>query len=213
MKRFILLTFGFLGWAFYEMSGGSDFEAPSDRMARLNPAPAVAVTEVAEVTDTMTIATAEASTDVVDTDPPLSDSVTRVSLNLTSVRSAAELAVEPDTTELVITNVDPESGVAVNTDTSLSSADTPAIIPSLITPDDSGTTIFTTLSSSGDIRTVSGNRVNVRGGPSTDFGVVSRLVRGDAVEVIEDNGNGWVLMRPVDGGTEGWMADFLLTSG
>ncbi|HBR36000.1 MAG TPA: SH3 domain-containing protein, partial [Sulfitobacter pontiacus] len=23
MKRFILLTFGFLGWAFYEMSGGA----------------------------------------------------------------------------------------------------------------------------------------------------------------------------------------------
>ena len=33
MKRFILLTFGFLGWAFYEMSGGADFQPASVRMA------------------------------------------------------------------------------------------------------------------------------------------------------------------------------------
>ena len=33
MKRFILLTFGFLGWAFYEMSGGADFQPASARMA------------------------------------------------------------------------------------------------------------------------------------------------------------------------------------
>ena len=46
MKRFVLLSFGFLGWAFYEMSGGADFESASDRVARLNPAPAVTVTAV-----------------------------------------------------------------------------------------------------------------------------------------------------------------------
>jgi uncharacterized protein YgiM (DUF1202 family) len=62
-----------------------------------------------------------------------------------------------------------------------------------------------------DIRTVSGNRVNVRGGPSTNFSVVSKLIRGDAVEILEDNGNGWVKMRSVLTGEEGWMADFLLS--
>ena len=69
------------------------------------------------------------------------------------------------------------------------------------------------LGASLDIRVVSGNRVNVRGGPGTGFDVVNRLVRGEEVEIIEDNGDGWVKMRPVSGGKEGWMADFLLASG
>ncbi|MGB3244027.1 MAG: SH3 domain-containing protein [Sulfitobacter sp.] len=210
MTRFILLTFGFLGWAFYEMSGGSDFESQSARMARLNPAPVVTVTPVK---DTAEVVTADATTDVVDTDPPLSGSVTRVSLNLTSVKGAAAAAEQAQTAALTKANIDPESGVAVNTDTITSSADTPAIIPSLIAPNDNGTSTTTNTPAISDIRIVSGNRVNVRGGPGTDFSVVSRLARGDSVEILEDNGDGWVLMRPVDGGSEGWMADFLLTSG
>lgn len=201
MKRFILLSFGFLGWAFYEMSGGDEFESASDREARLNPAPAVVVTEVAEAEPEAPSEVLEASNEVVDTDPPAQDDVTRVALSLT--------AVDEDTT--AVANVDPVTGVAVNTDTSVaSSADTPAIIPSLIAPGDTGAA---TTQAALDVRKVSGNRVNVRGGPGTDFGIVSRLVRGETVEILQDNGNGWVRMRPVDGGAEGWMADFLLTSG
>ena len=94
------------------------------------------------------------------------------------------------------------------------SADTPAIIPSLIVPTTETTQVTVTSTASfDDIRTVSGNRVNVRGGPGTDFGIVTRLVRGDEVEILEDNGDGWVRLRLLGGGTEGWMADFLLTDG
>jgi hypothetical protein len=210
MKRFILLTFGFMGWAFYEMSGGDEFESATDRIARLNPAPEVTV---AEVDEAPVVVTSEASSDVVDTDPPSTDDVTRVSLNLTTVQEAAEEATEAAALQVATANIDTETGLAVNTDTTTSSADTPAIIPSLIAPNDSGEIGLTQAFAGNDVRTVSGNRVNVRGGPGTDYNVVSRLVRGDAVEIIEDNGNGWVLMRPMDGGTQGWMADFLLTSG
>lgn len=205
MKRFILLSFGFLGWAFYEMSGGSDFESASDREARLNPAPEVVVTEVAE---TQAVAAAERTTpEVIDTDPPQQD-VTRVALNLTTLDDAQEVQ---ETQDNQIANIDPETGVAENADI-LSSADTPAIIPSLIVGNDTQPQAELA-SAPADLRQVSGNRVNVRGGPGTDFGIVSRLVRGDEVEILQDNGNGWVRMRPVGGGTEGWMADFLLTSG
>ena len=65
----------------------------------------------------------------------------------------------------------------------------------------------------GDVRIVSGTRVNVRGGPGTNFDVVSQVIEGDAVEVLDDNGDGWVRMRSVDGGPEGWIADFLLVNG
>ena len=42
---------------------------------------------------------------------------------------------------------------------------------------------------------------------------VGKLGKGDAVEVIEDNGAGWVRFRSVDGSESGWMADFLLSNG
>ena len=206
MKRFILLSFGFLGWAFYEMSGGSDFESRSDQMARLNPKPAV---QMAETAEPEVIKTA-----FVDTDPPLNDAdndVTRIALNLTTLQDVlGETDVaEPET--MVASNINPDSGVPQNVGTVTSSMDTPAIIPSLIAPND-GITIAL-IQAQGDIRKVSGNRVNVRGGPGTDFGVVTKLGRGSEVRVVLDNGDGWVKMQPLDGSPEGWMADFLLTGG
>ncbi len=207
MKKFILLTFGFLSWAFYEMSGGADFEPVSQRVALAEP-----------VTETQTPATAPtvvaAKKPVIDTDPPLNDTVTRVSLNLTTLK---EVLDEPAPEEALAetTSVDDVIGVPVNVDASLSSANTPAIIPSLIVPNDTGLAAqpASLTSAQGDVRTVTGNTVNVRGGPGTDYEVVTKLNRGDAVEVLVDNGDGWVMMRPLDGGTEGWMADFLLVGG
>ncbi|WP_241434476.1 SH3 domain-containing protein [Sulfitobacter noctilucae] len=195
----MLLSFGFLGWAFYEMSGGSDFDAGAIREARLaaieaekpqKPAPAPAPVIVADAPKVF-----------VDTDPPQTGDVTRVALNLTELESA------------VTADAQEQQAVPQNVATVTSSADTPAIIPSLIDPNDgvtSGHSIPT--SAAGDIRTVTGNRVNVRGGPGTDFGIVARLVRGDAVKILQDDGNGWVRLEPIDGGPGGWMADFLLES-
>ena len=64
-----------------------------------------------------------------------------------------------------------------------------------------------------DIRAVTSNRVNVRGGPGTNFDIVGKLVRGAEVEILSDAGTGWVEMRSLDGQTIGWMADFLLSDG
>ncbi|MGC1494518.1 MAG: SH3 domain-containing protein [Sulfitobacter sp.] len=213
MKRFILLSFGFLGWAFYEMSGGADFEPASVRMAHLIP---VTETELVAADDSATetpqeVVVAAATPTFVDTDPPLNNDVTRVSLNLTTLE---DVLAEADPTDTVAEEIG--TGVPVNVGVTLASVDTPAIIPSLIAPNDTGVadqgaSLITSAIS--DLRTVSANRVNVRGGPGTDFGVVTKLVRGSEVEVIQDNGDGWVKMRPVDGGPEGWMADFLLAGG
>jgi hypothetical protein len=186
MKTFILLTFGFLGFAFYEMSGGSDFEPASSRIAEAQPEDTQA-SETTEMAPSEEIVTTTASITKIDSTP----SVTRVALNLTNVSDAADQATQDETTTADLT-------------------ETPQIIlPSLITTTQS----IDTADSNDDIRTVSGNRVNVRGGPSTNYGIVNKLTRGEAVQVLEDNGDGWVRMQPVDGGESGWMADFLLTSG
>ena len=191
MKTFILLTFGFLGVSFYEMSGGSDFQPASVRIAEAQPEEVQPVQAAAPTSEAnaQTAAISTASITKISGTP----SVTRVALNLTNVNDAvaAQTQQEPQ----------PKATVIDSTETRQ------IILPSLIA------TTNTATDRNSDIRTVSGNRVNVRGGPSTNYGIVSKLTRGEAVKILEDNGNGWVRMKPVDGGESGWMADFLLTSG
>lgn len=53
---------------------------------------------------------------------------------------------------------------------------------------------------------VTGTRVNMRAGPSTDNSVVDSLVRGTIVEVLGEEVNGWVELRDVATGVTGFMA-------
>ncbi|OUD09443.1 hypothetical protein BVC71_06205 [Marivivens niveibacter] len=57
-----------------------------------------------------------------------------------------------------------------------------------------------------ELATVSGNAVNMRLGPSTQYGVVSTLGRGTEVEVLETASNGWARLRVVENGQVGWMS-------
>jgi uncharacterized protein YgiM (DUF1202 family) len=58
----------------------------------------------------------------------------------------------------------------------------------------------------GAIALVDARSVNVRSGPGTDFDVLSRLTRGEAVTVIGDAGNGWSLIRMEGDGLEGYVS-------
>ncbi len=53
---------------------------------------------------------------------------------------------------------------------------------------------------------VTGQRVNVRQGPSTDFIVMGSVVYGEAAEVIADSGGEWVKIRIEGDGVEGFIA-------
>ncbi|THH35024.1 SH3 domain-containing protein [Aliishimia ponticola] len=190
MVRFILLSFAFLGWAFYEMSGGAEFEPRSARMGADAP---VALMAAHRGGDGQAV--------------PLQESVevTRVSLNLTSVddvMSGKTRKAKPTPVEAIAAAAEAKDELPR------------IVIPSLVekTRAASAATI-TAAAQSADIRNITGNRVNVRGGPGTDFGVVTKMVRGDEVEVLEDNGSGWIRMRSIDTGSVGWVADFLLSEG
>lgn len=63
-----------------------------------------------------------------------------------------------------------------------------------------------------DLRFVDGDRVNVRGGPGTDYAVVGQLIRNDMIEVLKDEGNGWLHLRDTVTGDEGWVAEWLVTA-
>tara|TARA_R100000935_G_scaffold6949_2_gene15028 strand:- start:1709 stop:2329 length:621 start_codon:yes stop_codon:yes gene_type:complete len=206
MKRFIFLTFGFLGWAFFEMSGGVDFQPASARMTANADEPSRAIQKVAadepkNVVEPAVISRAVASASIAPTPAAFvpgpsagnAAEVQNVSVTLTSLRSL-------------------NGNVATSDNANSNANNAPIVIPSLIAPNDAETTLVE-VGSEGVIRSVSGSRVNVRGGPGTDYQVVAKLGRGDSVEVIQDNGDGWVKMRSLGGGQEGWMADFLLSNG
>lgn len=61
-----------------------------------------------------------------------------------------------------------------------------------------------------DIRSVSADSANVRGGPSTGHAVVGRITRGEEVEVMETDPSGWLRIRIQGDGIEGWVAGRLL---
>ncbi|WP_147110837.1 SH3 domain-containing protein [Tateyamaria sp. syn59] len=204
MWRFIIVTFGFLAFAFYEMSGGADFDPEATRMARIEMPVAVEPEKLERVV--------EAETEL---QPPLPESVTRVSLNLNSVNDVLRPQRNVPTTPARQLPAAEEPEVA---DVALSEEEPTVILPSLIVD----TAVITPVDFNApraaedtvqNVREVTARSVNVRGGPGTDFSVVNRLTRGDAVEILQDPGNGWVKLRPVGGGTVGWMADFLLSEG
>ncbi|MCL3882131.1 SH3 domain-containing protein [Marivita sp. GX14005] len=63
-----------------------------------------------------------------------------------------------------------------------------------------------------DLRFVDGDRVNMRAGPGTDFAVIGQLQRNDMIEVIDDEGDGWLHIRASASGEDGWMADWLVSA-
>lgn len=197
--RVILIAFAFMGWAFYQLSGGADFDPAEVRNARIDHP---------EKVETVVLAQSA----------PNTEEVTRVSLDLASledVLTPAQRGIVGQRTAARQVSQEITDVQAV--------AETTLILPSLIenavpaeatvTPVDFSGTAQTSVAAAGNVRRVTGNRVNVRGGPGTSFNVVNRLVRGDSVEILEDPGNGWVMLRPIEGGPVGWMADFLLSEG
>ena len=64
-----------------------------------------------------------------------------------------------------------------------------------------------------DLREVTGKRVNMRAGPSTDYDVLDTLTFGTQAEVIEVTADGWARVRVIDTNQIGWMAERLLSDG
>lgn len=186
MWRFILLTFAFLGWAFYEMSGGAEFE-PVEK-AEIAPEPKVE-----------TVALAAAPTPKA---PEPKTVEPKFEVTLASLKQP-----EPKPTPAGKPRVDVEKVRAVAAPgTSMwekTSADPSAEDLAKLTKE---------LEIQKDVRQVTGNRVNMRQGPGKKYNVVARLTRGQEVEILQDPGNGWVKLKVIETNRIGWMAEFLLTA-
>lgn len=202
MWRFILLSFVFLGWSFYELSGGADYrpsansiqarvlldnQRPQARPMRVN------VIEVAEASLGQTDAATEKA-----------------------ITSLQDLAVRMDAPKVLVAAVAEETpapvDVAVEVNVPSVSVDFAAVAQTARLWDQSGFSEAPKTPSVAvtDLRRVAGTSVNLRSGPGTQFGRLTSLSQGTEVIVLPDRVGGWVKVRLAESGDVGWMTDRLL---
>lgn len=220
MSRLVLVSFAFLGWSFYELSGGKDFtppEAPADNSNQIAAAPAVTETpSTSKFRQSAKVRAASlVATQVLQEAPPARpapDPTHRQAVALEQIASAgAQLQISeqafatPTSAPSAQVNViqgglaaitaqfDQNSGTRLQ-NAALAGAGTPAANPDSFL----------------DIREIRASRVNMRQGPGTIYPVLARLLAGDEVIVIDDNGTGWLQLRTKDGNRIGWVAASLV---
>lgn len=214
MSRFVMVSFIFMGWTFYELSGGSDF-VPPDR-----PEP-VAVAKVKPTIDRQITAASLVT-------KPLIQAMQEPVLQPNNNKIATALLDEPDTNSSISSDValaqistigdSFEFGVRVNAVASndstlqlaslsngLGSLAQGVEIPAVVTtPSDQPASTI-------DMRYVTASRVNMRGGPGTIYPVLTQLLHNTPVEVLADSGTGWLHLQVGDDTQTGWIAASLIS--
>ena len=234
MWRFIVVTFAFLGWSFYVLSGGSDY-APGENsfQARTIEGDAKpAEVQVVELEQDSQSAAATTTSEPVVTrsisglSDIETDDGTRFQITLASVSATNDYAetanAEASAIDAVLEELKSEESQAAEADLP-ESVQTGFVgeevfsLETYVMRQDSSYTPTTSEDSyvesyDGDIRQVSGNLVNMRAGPGTDYQKVAKLSKGTRIAVLEEPGNGWVMLEVLDTGETGWMADWLVTA-
>jgi Bacterial SH3 domain len=211
MNRFVFLSFAFLAFAFYQLSGGADFQppvAPNQPVAAVKPAPTVAPQPVkaASLIASPAISPVDKT---LNPDPadvatlPDSAAEAEAAFNLEQVRTSLGQgltlfpASDPIAQPLTLASL--EQGVAGLRDAPAAEVDpeTPQAEQPIAPP--------------ADIREVRATRVNMRDGPGTIYPVIMRLTLGKEVEVLGDSGTGWLRLRALPEQTTGWIAASLIS--
>ncbi|SNR46173.1 SH3 domain-containing protein [Puniceibacterium sediminis] len=194
MSRYVLLSFAVMGFAFYELSGGADFQPGNHTTAealRVFRKPVQAPQTMAHADTSVTpraTATRQAKPAAV------TKLVARPDINTPGIILAS--LERPVVARPAIGPIKAREVISSKGSQALGRAGDPA----------------KAVEKKADIRKIDGSRVNLRAGPSTDHSILRKLGKGDRVEVLEDNGNGWLKLRLADSDRVGWIADFLVTA-
>ncbi len=193
MKSYVWVTFGLLAVAYYQLSDGADFtpgETGVDVFARVAPS---GLPEIAPETTVSRLALVGAGALAPAAGETLPDEQVRLeaavlaAIGLEGIEGATEVAAAGAAAGETAAGGARVAHPAAGTSPSLEAA--PA---------------------ARDLRAIKGAGVNLRAGPGTGYGILEQLARGTPVEVLEDDGAGWVRLRVMPGGATGWIADFLL---
>lgn len=186
MWRFLIVTFAFLGWGFYELSGGADYEPRAGSLQA----------EAYRVFSALHVQQGDIATAPSDPDAQ-ARLVSRAAVDLTSLP--------------IVTTANPVLGAPAGIAPAVERVDIaePPASPVVKASLSENGNIKTR---SGDIRTISASVVNMRMGPGTRYDVVTKLRLGETVEVLSDPGEGWLKLRVLETGRIGWMSDALVTA-
>ncbi|WP_027257321.1 SH3 domain-containing protein [Leisingera aquimarina] len=205
MSRFAMVSFAFLGWGFYELSGGADFEPPK------RPAAAAEAESIGQQAERDRITAASLATRPVLT-------------QRAQVQTPARPAADPELRQRVAAeHLASASGVLTSTQAAFSGEPAPGALQ--LASLDGGLAAITAAPAAAvaapvtqpasatfpDRRSIRASRVNMRQGPGTSYPVITRLLGGDEVIVIEDGGTGWLHLRAPDKGITGWIAASLVS--
>ncbi len=196
MSRFVFVSFVFLGWGFYELSGGAEFKPRIRENFDIEEEPPK---ETIRKTSNQSIRRAKntsgsialASERVADSVPTqwlpttkpdlLSQDLNSLQPNLTQVPSLTQ----PNFT--------------------LRNAEVEFKLPTSQAPEDENS-----IATSRDLQIVKGDRVNMRDGPGTNHAVLATLVRDQQVIVLRVSDSGWAEIQVVATGHIGWTFSGLL---
>lgn len=178
--RMSLLTVGVMGVAM--MHYGRDAGLPTDRIGREPDVKQDSIVAVsAKLAETPVSAVVPASMTTSPTKTPAAPAASGI------VIKAAAVAGDP-------TSPAAQAEQAARLMAASAPAPSPSA-PAAVVDDTGYPTLF-----------VSGSTVNMRGGPSTQFGVVSRLTRGTEVLETGQTDDGWSQIKVVDTGKRGFIA-------
>ncbi|MEM8732017.1 MAG: SH3 domain-containing protein [Pseudomonadota bacterium] len=233
--RFVLISLVVLVFAFYELSGGKDF-VPRSETRRLaaeqsDPTPAavpsqtpkvvVASLQERPVVQQPTTSRAAAMAIIDKPAPSANATVLTASATPGALYPAGAEVEQPEITLVSLEQNPTLFAQPLNTDRAPEADEGLTVSPSLAAavaspvtaaPNPEAAPVEDFIAPQRDVRMVNGNRVNMRNGPGTSYSILARLNRDARVEVLADPGDGWVKLRPLNGGPTGWMADYLLTS-
>ncbi|MBB93106.1 MAG: hypothetical protein CML68_00655 [Rhodobacteraceae bacterium] len=229
-----------MAFAFYELSGGADFVPRSETRrlaAEAEPAPTNTIRTASLVsTRPSTPRPAKSRTETLAQDaqaeiiaaPASASGLARTPGGVQLVAAPAPAVLLPrsetamerpevtlvsleDNPALFARPLNPDRAPEANDDVTVTASLGSALSqPVAAAPDAAKAPQDDFLSPERDIRAVAGDRVNMRNGPGTNFSVTAQLTRDTRVEILTDPGDGWVRLRPINGGPVGWMAAYLL---
>jgi len=244
MWRFILVTFAFLGFAFWELSGGAQY-APHENsiQARAAAPQPVQTASMSSSAPQKTDATKLAASSLAALENK-SGQRFEITLASTSDTPQGGQALNVARSEKVtITNIAPADAPKGTQDkirvlTQPNTGEDAAVLAALDQTSETNENaqaervwpgaieLFKQQANqasmrqeaeqaaraSMDIRFITANSANMRGGPGTDYGKVGRLTEGAEVAILNAPGNGWVELQVMATGETGWMADWLISA-
>ncbi len=202
MWRLIFITFAFLGWLFYELSGGADYKPRTQSIQARDE-----IADVRPIARPVQVSVMRISSQ----DDTQYEPVTR------SLTSLASLAIaEGDRFEITLASASNAASVSAGQEPTpqpkLVSVPTIAVDPTKISAITEPAALEVTPENTADVRKVIGQVVNMRSGPGTRYNRIGKLRKGAEVTVLRTHGNNWVKLRSHDTGKVGWMSVRLLSA-